>query len=182
MIAQQVARKYSTALFLSAGRRGLIDQAFEQFSDLKAAMMKDASLLRFLSSPRVAEAEKLNVLSSVFGRRMEQLFLEFLFVLVRKRRAMYLIEVIDEFRLLVEVHRGISHATVTTAVALSTEEKKRLVATLAARTGKKIELETRVDSGIIGGMVVVIGDEIVDGSIKYELHQIEEQLGKIKVH
>lgn len=182
MIAQQVAKKYSTALFLSAGHRSLIDQAFSQFSDLKATMMKDASLLRFLSSPRVAEAEKLQVLRSVFGRLMEPLFLEFLFVLVRKRRAMYLIEVIDEFCLLVEIHRGISHATVTTALGLSAEEESRLISTLEIRTGKKIHLEKKVDPGIIGGMVVVIGDEVVDGSIKYELHQIEEQLGKIKVH
>jgi len=182
MIAQQVAKKYSTALFLSAGRRGLVDEAYEQFSDLKAAVQRDVSLLKFLSSPKIEEDQKLKLLRTVFGGRMEQLFLEFLFVLVRKRRVMYLIEVIDAFNHLVELHKGILRAMVTTAVPLAAGEESRLVAALTTKTGKKIELEKKINPGIIGGAVVVVGDEIVDGSVRYGLDQLEEQLNKIKVH
>ncbi|MEW5796119.1 MAG: ATP synthase F1 subunit delta [Candidatus Zixiibacteriota bacterium] len=182
MIAQQVAKKYSTALFLSTGKRGLVDQAYTQFGDLRKVLTGDASLTRFLSSPKIDEEQKLQLLRRILGERMEPLFVEFLAVLVRKRRAMYLLEVIDEFNRLVEQHQGIVRATVTTAVPLLPVDEAKLVSRLAARTGKKIELEKKIDRAIIGGMVVLMGDEIIDGSVKHGLDKLEEQLVHIKVH
>ena len=182
MIAQEVAKRYSAALFLSTNERGLVDEAYEQFSSLKVAMEKDASLLKFLASPRVVEEQKLQLLQSVFGERMERLFVEFLGVLVRRRRASYLIEVIDEFTRRVEIQKGINRVSVMTAVPISPEEESSLVAALAAKIGKKIELEKKVDRDIIGGMVVIMADEIIDGSVKYGLSQLKETLQKIKVH
>lgn len=182
MIAQQVAKRYSAALFMSTRERGLVDEAYEQFSGLKTAMETDNSLLKFLASPRVEEDQKLQLLRSAFGERMEQLFVEFLAVLVRKRRAGYLIEVIDEFNRRVEFEKGINRVTVMSAVPISPEEEASLVATLANKTGKKIELEKKVDPDIIGGMIVIMADEIIDGSVKYGLSQLESQLQKIKVH
>ncbi len=182
MIAQEVAKKYSHALFMSTRQRGLVDEAYEQFSDLKTALEMDRSLLKFLGSPKVEEDQKLQLLRSVFGTRMEQLFVEFLAVLVRKRRAMYLIEVIDEFNRQVEVEKGISRVMVTTAVPLTPTEETALIAPLATKTGQNIELEKKVDARIIGGMVVVMAEKIIDGSVKHGLVQLEEQLQRIKVH
>ena len=182
MIAQEVAKRYSAALLMSTQQRGLVDEAYEQFSSLKVAMEKDAALLKFLASPRVVEEQKLQLLRSVFGERMEQLFVEFLGVLVRKRRVSYLIEVIDEFNRRVEFQKGINRVTVMTAVPILPEQESALVATLVTKTGKKIELEKKVDKDIIGGMVVIMADEIIDGSVKYGLSQLKETLQKIKVH
>jgi len=182
MIAAEVARKYAHALFLSTGQRGLVEQAYEQFSGLKQVLESDRSLLNFLSSPRVEDEQKLNVIHTVFGARMEQLFVEFLAVLVRKRRAGYMVEIIDEFNRLVEFEKGISRVTATTAVPLTEAERGNLLAALAAKTGQKIELESKVDSSIIGGMIVIMHDEIVDGSVRHGLDLLEDQLQKIKVH
>lgn len=182
MIAQEVAKKYSAALFMSTKERGLVDEAYDQFSSLKIAMEQDDSLLKFLGSPRVNEDQKLQLLRTVFGDRMERLFVEFLSVLVRRRRVKYLIEVIDEFNRRVEFAKGIIRVTVLSAVPLAPEEESALISTLATKTGSKIELEMKVDAGIIGGMVVIMADEIIDGSVKYGLSRLEEQLQKIKVH
>ena len=182
MIAQQVAKKYSHALFMSTRQRGLVDEAYDQFTGLKTVLEKDKSLLRFLGNPKLEEEQKLDLLRTVFGPRMEQLFIEFLAVLVRKRRAMYLVEVIDEFNRLVEFEKGITRVTVTTAVPLQVNEEKSLLDKLAARTGGKIELEKKVDPRIIGGMIVLMHDDIIDGSVRYGLDRLEEQLQKIKVH
>ncbi|MCX6834864.1 MAG: ATP synthase F1 subunit delta [candidate division Zixibacteria bacterium] len=182
MIAQQVAKKYSTALFLSAGRRGLLDEAYTQFTDLKTVLRTDPALVKFLSSPKIEEEQKLDLLHRVFGERMQRLFLEFLIVLVRKRRAMYLVHVIDAFDLMVERHKGIVRATATTAVPLSGDEEKRLIERLSAKSGKKIELERKIDPRLIGGMVVRVGDEMIDGSVRYGLVKLEERLNHIKVH
>jgi len=182
MITAEVAKKYAHALFLSTGERGLVDQAYEQFSGLKQTLERDDSLLTFLSSPKVADEQKLDLIHTVFGERMERLFVEFLAVLVKKRRAGFMVEIIDEFNRLVEFEKGISRVTVTTAVPLAEVERGNLLATLAEKTGNKIELESKIDPSIIGGMIVIMHDEIVDGSVRHGLDLLEDQLQKIKVH
>jgi F-type H+-transporting ATPase subunit delta len=182
MIAQEVAKKYAKALFLSTQSRGLIEQAHDQFTGLREALGDDRTLLNFLSSPRVDEEQKVGLLRKVFAGRMEELFVEFLAVLVRKRRANYLPEVIDEFNRLVDFEKGIARVTVITAVPLIANEEKNLIARLRARTSGTIVLEKKVDPSIMGGMIIILHDQIIDGSVRHGINLIEDQLQKIKVH
>jgi len=182
MIAAQVAKKYAHALFLSTRERGLVEQAYTQFTVLKDALSKDPTLIRFLSTPRIEEEHKLSVVRSVTADLLEPLFVEFLAVLVKKRRARYIIEIIDEFDRLVEFERGIIRVTAITAVPLTSQETSALTARLAAKAGKKIELEKRVDPDILGGVIVILHDEIIDGSVKRGLDLLEEKLQHVKVH
>lgn len=181
MIAIEVAKKYANALFMSAKERGLIERGFEQFSALRQLLVKDRSLLTFFGSPRVSEEQKSQTVRAVFGEQIEQLFVEFIAVLVEKHRATYLLEVIDEFIRQVEFEKGIARVTVTTAIPLTAREEQDLIEKLTAKTNKKIELEKKVDPAIVAGMIVVMADEIVDGSVRHGLYQLEEQLRKIKV-
>jgi F-type H+-transporting ATPase subunit delta len=182
MIAAQVAKKYAHALLLSTRERGLVEQAYTQFTDLKGLLEKDPALIRFLSSPRIEEDQKLTVIRTVFGNHLEPLFVEFLVVLVEKRRAGFIIDVIDEFDRLVEFERGIARVTVITAVPLTPAETAALTAKLTAKVGKTIELEKKVDPEILGGVIVIMHDEIVDGSVRRGLDLLEEQLQHVKVH
>jgi F-type H+-transporting ATPase subunit delta len=182
MIAAQVAKKYAHALFLSTRERGLVEQAYDQFTDLKGLLHRDPEFIRFLGSPKIEEDNKVRVIRSVFRDRLEPLFIEFLVVLVDKRRAGYVIEVIDEFERLVEFEHGIARVTVITAVPLNSQEVTALTAKLAAKTGKKVELEQKVEPEIIGGVIAIMHDRIVDGSVRRGLDLLEEQLQHVKVH
>jgi len=182
MLAAQIAKRYARALFLSTRQRGLVDQADDQLTGLKAVLRKDPALMRFLASPRVEEEDKLAMLRSAFDARLEPLFVEFLGVLVKKRRAGYLIEIIEEFGRLVEFEKGIVRVTAISARPLAKNEEFALVARLARKTGKRIELEKRVDPDVIGGVIVIINDQIVDGSVRHGLDLLEEQLQRLKVH
>ncbi|MBU0982510.1 MAG: F0F1 ATP synthase subunit delta [candidate division Zixibacteria bacterium] len=183
MIAQEVAQKYANALFMSVRERNIIDQSYEQLTGLAAMLKTDRRLLTFLSSPRIALDGKLEVVRSVFGERLERLLVEFLQLLVRKRRINQLPDVIDEFNRLVELHKGINRVTVITAVPVNPDEESRLQAKLAAKVaGGTIELEKKVDPSLIGGMIVIMHDQIIDGSVRHGMDQLEEQLGQVKVH
>jgi F-type H+-transporting ATPase subunit delta len=94
----------------------------------------------------------------------------------------YLVEIIDEFDRLVKAEKGILRATVITAVRMNEAEEEKVITRLAAMTGMKIELEPKVDPTIIGGMIVVMHNQIIDGSIRNYLKTIEEQLAQVKVH
>lgn len=182
MLAQEVAKKYSTALFNIVSEKGLIDVAFEQFEELDELVNSDPTLLQFLLAPHILDQHKVELLRTVFSDRLDPLFLEFLLVLVQKHRIGFLHEIIEEFRYRVADARGMMVAKVTTAVPLNDKDRESLIARLAAKTGKSIDLEERVDPTIMGGMIVIIGDQIIDGSVQRGLAQLKEELMKLKVN
>ncbi len=89
---------------------------------------------------------------------------------------------IDEFIRLVEDAKGISRAEVITAVPLTADEQAKITARLEQKTGRKIILVSKVDPATLGGMIVLVEGEIIDGSVRHGLDQIRDQLEKVKVH
>jgi F-type H+-transporting ATPase subunit delta len=181
MLAQQVAKKYSAALFNIVKEKGLVDQAFEQFEQLDNLVSSDESLLQFLLAPHILDQDKVTLAREIFASRLEPLFLEFLLVLINKHRIGFLHEIIEEFRARVAEERGIIVAGITTSMPLIDEERKNLIARLEVKTGKTIELKEKVNSKMLGGMVIILGDQIIDGSVRNKLSQLKEELMKLKV-
>lgn len=182
MLAQEVARKYAHGLFLTVEERQQIDQAHQQLQQLGDYIAKDDTLLNFLQAPNVLDEHKLALVQDVFTDRIDRLYVEFLLVLIRKHRIGYLPEIVDEFIRLVEAAKGIARVTVITAVPLVDAERDKLKTRLHERTDKTIELEEKVDRAIIGGMIIIMYNEIIDGSIRRGLDLIEEGLAKVRVH
>ncbi len=182
MLSQEVAKIYANALLLSVVEKKMIDVAYDQFSSLKKLIADDKSLVNFLSAPQVLDENKQSLLRNVFSSRIEKLFVEFLIVLVDKNRVNFLPEVIDEFTRLVEAKRGIGRVSVITAVPLNDGERANLKNTLQAKTKLDIILEEKVDPSILGGMIIILHNEIIDGSVSHGLSAVEEQLSKVRVH
>ncbi len=181
MLAQQVAKKYSTALFNIVQEKGLVDQAFEQFEQLDNLIKSDDMLLQFLLAPHILDQDKTSVVREIFGSRLEPLFVEFLLVLIEKHRIGFLHNIIEEFRERVAVARGIIVARIVTAVPLDEAMRTDLIAKLQAKTGKTIVLDEKVDPDILGGMIVILGDQIIDGSVRHSLSLLKDELMKLKV-
>lgn len=181
MLAQQVAKKYSTALFNIVKEKGLLDQAYEQFEDLDNLIKSDDTLLDFLLAPHILDQHKLALVRDVFGPRLEPLFLEFLLVLVDKHRIGFLHEIIEEFRARVAEERNMVVARITTTKPLTEMDRKNLITRLESKTSKSVELEEKVDPAILGGMIVILGDQIIDGSVKHHLTLLRDELMKLKV-
>ena len=182
MLAQEVAKKYAGGLFLSVKERGLVDQAHDQLKDLKDFLTDDPTLLNFLMAPHVLDGNKLDLVRDVFTDRMDRLLVEFLIVLVDKHRIGYLHEVIGEFIRLVKAEGGIALVTVLSAVPLAEGERQRLIEKLKARTSMTIELEQKIDPDIIAGMIVIVHNEIIDGSVRRGLDVLGGQLSKVRVY
>ncbi len=182
MLSQEVAKIYANALLLSVVEKGMIDVAYDQFSSLQELIAKDKSLVIFLSAPQVVDENKLSLIRTVFSSRLEKLFVEFLVVLVDKNRVNFLPEIIDEFTRLVEAKRGIGRVSVITAVALLDDERIKLKDKMQKKTNLEIILEEKVDPSIIGGMIIILHNEIIDGSVSHGLNAVEEQLAKVRVH
>ena len=182
MLVWEVAKKYATALFLSVKEKGKVNEVDTQMLALKQVLAADRALLDYLAAPQIPDENKLELVTTVFESRLDRVPYEFLMLLVRKHRADYLPEIIDEFDRLVKVEKGIGLATAVTAVPLTGDEEQRLVEKLVARSGLTIELQKKVDPSIIGGMIVIMHNEIIDGSVRHGLNELEEQLSRVRVH
>lgn len=182
MLAQEIAKKYAGGLFLSVEEKNLIGQAHDQLKELGEFLKTDSTLLDFLMAPHVLDEHKLALVRKTFTDRLDRLLVEFLVVLINKHRIKYLHDIIIEFIRLVKAKRGIAMVTVITAIPINDAERHKLIEKLAARTGMTIELEEKTDAGIIAGMVIILHNEIIDGSVRRGLDVLEEQLAKVRVH
>ncbi len=182
MIAQQVAKRYSTALFDLTREHNLLDQAWQQFKSLRNYLDKDRIFLDFMSAPQVPDEDKQNLIKNVFGDSLEKPLYHFLLFLAAKRRIKYLAEILDEFDLLVKADKGIAKATCITVSKINDAERQNLITQLKKKTSLEIELEEKLDKSILGGMIVILHNQIIDGSMRRGLDELKNRLMKVKVH
>ena len=176
-----VAARYAKALFLAAEKRGETARALEQLSGLVPLFGPTTPGGRFLVSPEVRLADKRAVLEQVLGARTLRLLVVFLDLLLRKKRMGELTTIGDEFSGLVERSQGIRRAQVVSAVPLAEAERQRLHQALEKVTGATIKLDTVVDSALIGGALVRIGDRVIDRTVRTLLEAMSRQLYEASV-
>jgi len=171
-----VAHIYAEALLEAARRAGTTDQVFEQADAIYRCFRKDSRLRRFLESPRIPKEGKHRVIDRVFRARVEPLLLNLIHVMLRNNRIENLDDTLRLVYELVEESRGIIPAAVTTAVGLTEEQRGRLQRTLASRLDLRFDIRFRVDPDILGGVIFKYRDRLIDGSLRFDLQELQERL------
>jgi F-type H+-transporting ATPase subunit delta len=171
-----IARRYAQALFSTAMKAGTVERVETDLEMIDALLRTSPRLLRILRAPTIGAAEKKELARRLFESQISNLTLRFLSLLIDKRREGVLPEINREFRSLSYGARGILPVTATVATHLTAEERARLIEALVRRTGKTIELSEEVDPELIGGMVLRLGDTIIDGSVAGQLRRLRQQL------
>lgn len=175
-----VARNYAEAL-LALGRKA--DDAAgwgTMLRQVASAINEDITLQRFLDSPRIPAANKLAMLTRALGDRVPRLFMKFLAALVQNRRQTLIPRIADEYDTLLDSSNGIVHARVTVARETSDDERNAIAARLSKATGKTVVPHLSVDPAIIGGVVVRIGDTVMDGSVRRKLGLLRRKIGVVR--
>jgi F-type H+-transporting ATPase subunit delta len=134
-------------------------------------------VLDVLHSPAVPRETKEKLLSELMARYPVHLITSnFLRTLLQHNRMGHFRQILDGFLKEVSEHKGVLSAQVTAAMPLSQNELKSLEARLAGITGKVVNVESQTDAGLLGGMVVQIGNTIFDGSIRTQLAEMKRRL------
>jgi F-type H+-transporting ATPase subunit delta len=146
---------------------GELERAAELFDTPAAA--------QFLTSPVVPPDRKQAALFELLPGLTREAQ-NFFALLARRGRLELIPAILTEFRQLVQEERGIETATVTTAVPIDDRQKTLIASRLTQRIGKAVQIETRVDPSILGGVVAQIGDDVIDGSVRGRLERLRRSL------
>ncbi len=171
-----IARNYAEAL-LELARRAEDPAGWGKLiRDVASGIEQDITLRHFLESPKISEAQKNDIFSQALGDRVPRHFLRFLQTLVRKRRQNLIPEIAIEYDNLLDVHEGRVHANVTVAAEVSGEEESSIAKELSRVMGKTVVPHMQVNPAILGGVVVKIGDTVMDGSVRRRLARLKSQM------
>lgn len=179
MTASGVVRRYASALYAAADHFGVVDRVTEDLALVRRTIQENPKLHGALAQGVVMEGAKKRILQKVFGEHVHIVTLHFLDLLVDRRREDALDTIEFAFRRVADERRGLQRAEVVSAVTLTGEELGQTQTALEALSGKKIEIEQKVDPGIIGGLVIRVGDRLIDGSVRGQLGMIGKALAGV---
>lgn len=182
MISSDVARRYAAGLFQLAAEKKIIDLIASEMMAIGEVCKQDRTLLDFLAAPQIRDQDKEEVVKAVFSGKVSKPVNQFLELIIRKRRSHYIVEIADEFQDLVLESQGIIKTRVISAVVLKDKEISELTKRLEKKTGKRIQMTRNVKPEILGGMIVHLGNQIIDKSLKYQLSLLRDRLLELKVH
>ena len=169
-----LARPYAEALFKVAVN-GDVVQISEQL-DALAAVAANPQLRQYAGNPNASVDEVFDVITSVVTRSLGDATKNLLKTVLDNDRLTVLPEIAAQFRALVNARSGVSDATVYSAFAIESAQLADVVATLEKRFARKLNASVVVEPELIGGIRVVVGDEVLDTSVKARLEQMKAAL------
>jgi F-type H+-transporting ATPase subunit delta len=172
-----VAKRYALALFDLAKASGKIDDVEQQLTSVNAVLTESKELRTVLEHPKVSIEKKKSLLKDIFSSSLSEEVLHTLYILVDRKREEVLEALVRQFTVLANKERGIADATVYSVKALSDSEMNALTDVFAKRLGvKSLRVTNEIDSELIGGIKLVVGNQVFDGSVIAQLNRIQRNL------
>lgn len=181
-MAKLVSKTYGDALFAVALEENRMDDFFEAAKVVAEILHTNDEFGKLMNHPKIVKEDKVKIVEDTFGGRIPKEIVGMMTILVTKGRAEEMISVFEYFIDLVKEEKKIGIASVTTAVWLSDKQKAKVEQKLLDTTKyETFEMNYSVDASLIGGMVIRIGDRVVDSSIKTKLHELTRELRNVQV-
>ena len=177
MIRDVAAKRYAEAAYLIARQDGTESAWLDGLSTM-ATLFGNPDAQAFLQNSRVPPAQKAELVEKGLAG-VDPLVLNLGRLLLRRNKTALGPQIREAFQELVDEAKGISHATVTSAVPLTPDDVKAITQRLTDMTGGEVVVSTEVDESILGGLVVRIGDRLIDGSTKSKLAALKQQLAGV---
>ncbi len=173
-----VSREYGGALYELAADEGIARELLPETETVRGILQKNPAYIRLLTAPELKGAEREAAVAEAFSDAHPYL-LRFLRMMVSLGYARELCDALSEYKRLYFEKNGIAVAKIASAVALSDAEKERLIAALAARTGKEISPEYEVRPELVGGISVEVDGTLYDGTLRRRLDGIRASLSEL---
>lgn len=171
------ANGYAQAIVSIAEAEGLLDTVRDELLVFQQALVAEPELRDALADPGKEASNKATLIANLLGGKSNPLTARLLSVVAFQGRARELVEIIEEVANLVAARSGSAVAEVRTAVALDEKQVEKLTQAIAAATGKKVAVNVIVDPSVLGGLVVRVGDQVFDASVRNRLSSLRDKIG-----
>jgi F-type H+-transporting ATPase subunit delta len=182
-VAPELAKTYAEALLGAAGAVGQVDAVLDELDELiRDVIQRNPAFARLMQSPSLSPKEKDRVLTKLFEGRALPVVSRFLRVLNRRGRVGLLPSIVREAHLLWNHRQNRRPVSIRSAIPIAQAQQAALAAKLEAMTGSTPIMKVDVDPSLIGGLIVQIGDDVYDASIRTRLAQMRQSIveGKIQ--
>jgi F-type H+-transporting ATPase subunit delta len=169
------AVRYAKALIELAIENNLVDQVNADMKQIIVANNETKDFQLFLDSPIVGSEKKLSILNELFPNH-QKLTTSFIELIVNNKREKALAQIADSYITLVKEKQGIVSVTLTSAQALDASTKKSILDKLAVSIKGTLEIEEKIDSSLIGGFIIKMGDKQIDASISNKIKNLKTSL------
>lgn len=178
MLKGALARRYAQALYEIALQSDL-DVIEAELKDLTGLIEQNAEVAHVLYHPHISLSEKKALMEKLFAGHLGETVRHFLHLLIDRRRQNILPDITREFSYLADQARNIVEAKVASATPLSENQETRIQSELVRITGKKVRIVKEIRPELIGGVLVQIGDRVIDGTVAYKLQQMRQSLSHV---
>lgn len=174
---EEIAQVYARSLFEVAKERDVLDDIHDQLGEFADALNDNRQLAVFFFSPYFSSEEKKNGLErAVTGA--EPIFMNFLEALLERHRMPAIFRIRARFERLWDEENHLLPVEVTSSVELDKETVQSIGKRIGEQTGQKVELSSKVDPEILGGIVLRVGNYVLDASIRNRLNQLRKQVAR----
>ena len=181
-MAKLISKTYGDALFELALEEDRIDDYVAEVEAMLEIFRDNPELSKLLNHPKISKEEKITVVGQIFEGKISRELLGLINMIVEKDRNNAMEDIFSYFIDRVKEYKNIGVAKVTSAIELSDAQKSQVEKRLLETTGYvKFEISYDVDKDLIGGMVIRIGDRVVDSSIRTRLYELTKELNKIQM-
>jgi F-type H+-transporting ATPase subunit delta len=174
---EELAQVYARSLFGVALEKGRLDELREQLGQFADALNENRELAVFFFSPYFSSSEKREGLTKLLDGA-DEILLNFLSLLIENHRMPVIFRIRQEFERLWDEENKTLPVEITSAIALDDSTTESLGETISERTGRKVTLAARVDSDILGGIIIRVGNSILDASIRNRLEQLRRHVAQ----
>jgi len=169
------ARRYAQALFAVALEKNKLDEWLVELGTV-TQLNQDKTVAAYLSNPAVSLKEKETILSAELSK-IDAIIVNLVYLLLSSGKLDKLPAVVDEYKRMVDRHKGIERAEVATAVALDDKSRQKISTRLGQMLGKKVVIEPEIiEPGLIGGILVKVGGKMLDGSTRSALNMLKKEI------
>jgi F-type H+-transporting ATPase subunit delta len=172
----EVGNVYGEALYGLAREEGLSQVILQQLKVLDGCFAEEPDFLRLLSAPNLPKAERCRILDDCFRGKAEPYLLNFLKILTEKGYMRHFSDCVKAYREFYNQDHGILPVTAVTAVAMTDNQKQALIKKLQGITGKQIELESKLDPNVLGGMRLDYDGKRVDDTVAHRMDAVRNML------
>lgn len=176
MNEQRIGRNYAEALLTLARKSGEEEQWGALIDAISVAMRENPTLRTFLESPKLSASRKIELLNKALATGAPPTFLRFLDTVILKRRQMLIPEIASEYRMLIDEAGDRVHVNVTVAREPAEPEKDALAKQLSRLFGKRVVQHISLNPAILGGVIVKVGDTVMDGSVRRRLASLKQRM------